>query len=426
MQRTLVKSIAGMVLALPLLSTNARMENVPDAVSASAIAPVALAETTKTMTDALLPPGFTEGLDEFLSDPSNESAALALGNVLLSNRHLAPAAWMFADAVRNDPAKPEALNNLGAALAELAQSDLPEARDSLLSAANALFDRARELDPETAAYHANFGHTARLMDDAGLAGPGLEAAQDALETATELPGALPLHRLHLAEVLKARGNIEGASAVLTQMHKDNPVDPAYLSALTGLAGSAGGQSLLPSDRNYCSINFQCLKTCPTSIIGRIKVVNCEFAQTDAQQACRAGMPYAASYSCDEEFPKYGILIPGLNAGFSVRTPWGGFDVIHQGDRIDYRWSIGRDVPAGKIVPSGVRITTGGSGSWDPSSGHSVGDLRTGISYNLLNRNTVASEAGRYGMTPVYTRVSASARFCGALEAGVYNGAVWSI
>jgi len=37
--------------------------------------------------------------------------------------------------------------------------------------------------------------------------------------------------------------------------------------------------------------------------------------SSAQMACNAGEPYPKNYNGKENLPEYGILIPGLNAGF---------------------------------------------------------------------------------------------------------------
>ncbi|MEM7445068.1 MAG: hypothetical protein AAF414_17235 [Pseudomonadota bacterium] len=393
-------------------------EPAPTTPTANAGDAAAIAASALQQTAPLLPTGFADGLDTFTADPANEGAALTLGNAMLSRRQLAPAAWMFANAVATAPDDPVALNNLGMTLAELAQSDLPNQQAELLDAALRLFDQARQTDPNTAAYQANFGHTARLMEEAGLGGPGLAAAREALETAVTLPDALPLHRLHLAEVLAAEGDLGAASMILADIHRENPIEPAYLIGVQGIGGGTGGQSLPAPDRSYCSINYDCQATCPPSIIGRIQIVNCEIAQQDAQLACQAGQPYAPGYNCDEEFPQFGILIPGLNAGFSVRTPWGGFDVLHQGDRVDFRWTFGPG------LPGGFRPTVSGDGSWNPSTGLSTGDTRVGITYNVMNGNTVGAEAGRYGLPPIFVRAEADSGGS-ELSAGVYNGTVWS-
>jgi len=377
-----------------------------------------LATNAQAAVAPLLPPGFTDGLQPFLNDAANDAPALTLGNQLLSRRQLAPAAWMFAHAVAASPNDPVALNNLGMTLAELGQSDLSSQQADLMASALTLFDQARQIDPSVATYQANYGQTTRLMDAAGLGGPGLEAARQALEAAVGLPDVLPLHRLHLAEVLEALGDLNGAAAVLATLHEENPVHPAYLIGMQGVGGGPGGQSLPAPDRSYCSVNYDCQRTCPVSIIGRIQIINCEIAQQDAQLACQAGQPYAPGYNCDEEFPQFGILIPGLNAGFSVRTPWGGFDVLHQGDRVDFRWSFGPS------FPGGVRPTVSGDGSWNPSSGLSTGDTRIGITYNVLNGNRIGAEAGRYGFPPIFVRADAGTEG-GELSAGAYNGTVWS-
>lgn len=377
-----------------------------------------IAANAQAATAALLPAGFTDGLDGFLSDPANDAPALTLGNVMLSRRQLAPAAWMFAAAVVAAPDDPVALNNLGMTLAELSQGDLSGQQADLMGAALTLFDQARQIDPSAAAYQANYGHTAQLMEAASHGGPGLEAARQALETAVGLPGELPLHRLHLAEVLASLGDLAGAASILAGIHQENPIEPAYLIGMQANGVGGGNQSLPAPDRSYCSISYDCQRTCPVSIIGRIQIINCEIAQQDAQLACQAGQPYAPGYNCDEEFPRYGILIPGLNAGFSIRTPWGGVDVLHQGDRVDFRWTFGPG------LPGGVRPTVSGDGSWNPSTGLSTGDTRVGITYNVLNGNTVGAEAGRYGLPPIFVRAESGIEG-GEISAGAYNGTVWS-
>jgi len=380
--------------------------------------PLQIAGATMAWSETQLPPDFDPGPETFLGDPANERPSLTLGNVALMQRQLIPAAWYFASAVARDPVDPVALNNLGVVLAELDAIDFESgAPGPLLPSALALFDAARGIDPSRAAFHANFGETAYLMDRQGEGGPGLAAARQALETAVGLDDALMLHRLHLAEVLAAQGDTAAAAEILSAIHRELAFHPTYLVGMQR-AGLGGGATAWPQpDRSYCAVNFDCLNTCPPGIIGRVQVINCEIAQQDALLACQAGQPFASTYDCSEELPQFGIAIPGLNSGFSVRTPWGGFDVIHQGDRIDFQFQ------AGPNLPGGFSPQVSGQGSWDPRNGLSVSQFQGDIRYNFLHRNEVGAMAGRYDFPPVFAEGHVGGDT--TLDAGIYNASLWS-
>ena len=102
------------------------------------------------------------------------------------------------------------------------------------------------------------------------------------------------------------------------------------------------------------------------------------AQGSAVLACREGKPFATSYDCRRERPKFGILVPGLDPGFSIVTPFGSIDVVAQGDgRIDT--SIKINTPS----LGGYQAFAEAQGSYLPESGSMTWDYDGGIQYNLF-------------------------------------------
>lgn len=89
-------------------------------------------------------------------------------------------------------------------------------------------------------------------------------------------------------------------------------------------------------------------------------MTCEIENASAQMACQEGKPYPTSSDCSEYFPEYGIMIPGLNAGFSISVPGFSAHVKVNGDgRVDIRVEAGPSI--GPVTPY-VR----GDGHWSPS------------------------------------------------------------
>jgi hypothetical protein len=84
-------------------------------------------------------------------------------------------------------------------------------------------------------------------------------------------------------------------------------------------------------QSTCEVNYDCDNSYSRSIIGRIDFVTCEIPNSSAQMASQAGEVSATTYNCDEQLPEYGILIPGLNFGFSIAVSAFAAYVLINGD-----------------------------------------------------------------------------------------------
>jgi hypothetical protein len=150
---------------------------------------------------------------------------------------------------------------------------------------------------------------------------------------------------------------------------------ALLTAVGNLPASQG--SYQSNIGPTCNVNFRCQEICPKSIIGGIQSVTCEIENSSAQMACQEGKPYPTSYDCSEDFPEYGIMIPGLNAGFSIGVPGFSAHVKVNGDgSVDVRVEAGPSI--GPVTPY-VR----GDGHWSPSGGASFDNFGGGVRVNVL-------------------------------------------
>jgi hypothetical protein len=141
----------------------------------------------------------------------------------------------------------------------------------------------------------------------------------------------------------------------------------------------------------CEVNYACDAKCPKSIIGQIDLVTCKISESSAQSSCRDGKPYARFFDCSAKLPRFGILIPGLDPGFSIVTPWGSFDVVVQGDgKVDFQVKI--------LSPSlgPAQASLGTRGSWEPSRGDLALNMEAGAQINLFNRvSPVMEQANAY-------------------------------
>ena len=125
------------------------------------------------------------------------------------------------------------------------------------------------------------------------------------------------------------------------------------------------------------------------------MVACEIANADAVSACRDGKPYPKGYTCESKLPRFGISIPGLDPGFSIKTPWGSIDVTVQGNgRVDWRASFNTPPVAG------LKGFMGAQGSYQPSTGAANFSLDKGtVQLSLNNSNPVMKHANAYNVGP---------------------------
>lgn len=339
--------------------------------------------------EAALPAGEAEAFGATLQELGPEAAPM-LGHLLYTRRHFDKAAWFFGAGA--GPEDAAALANLGAVLNDL-NANRPETYPmEVLELSGALLERAVVIDTEAAAAWNDLARAATRLAAARGGDPDLAArAADAGRNAVELDPGDPLYWSNLAEALALVGDAEGASKALAEAHQLSPVYPAFLGARARMADM--GVSA-PVTRPYCTVDYRCQELCPRSIIGGLMSVTCEMENASAQMACEAGEPYAPSYNCAEEFPEYGILIPGLNAGFSVSVPGFSAHVIVDGDgtvrvRVEGGPSVG---PVGGYLRA--------DGEFSPNGDVSVTNIGGGVRVSVLNSNAAGGQATAFGHSPL--------------------------
>lgn len=343
------------------------------------------------MLTARFEPGDREDFAAALAgDPQ---AAASLGHLLYARRQIERAAWFFGQAALAEPGNAAVRNNLAALLTEMAVTD-PATHAALLPAALGLAREAVALDPSLAAAQNTLGNAARAS------GQGAEAVA-AGERAVALSPDEPLYWTNLARSRAAAGDTAGAALALARAHALDPNGPAVRYAVAALPGitTPFRQQIAPQ----CGVDFGCARICPGGITGGIMRVTCEMENGSAQLACQEGRPYPTSYNCQEEFPEYGILIPGLNSGFSVSLPGFSAHVLVDGDG-QVRVRVEGGITAGR-----VGLYVGADGRWSPSSGASFDEFRGGVRLNILpgrvgGGSPVDDAAGRWGHPPAHLEI----------------------
>jgi hypothetical protein len=310
-------------------------------------------------------------------------------------RHLAPAAWMYATSVWREPRRVSAITALGVTLVEGAntggKSRAPEAD---LVAAVELQREAVRLMPKAGAVHQNLGTALlRLAQVRGNDRALLEEAAKSLRQAVALDGQRAPHfNVRLAEALALLGDRAGAAAALREAFAANPVDPILMMARQSSLADVPVQGDPPACK---AVDFGCKKSCPQGLTGRMMMVACEIANASAVDDCRAGKPYPTSYNCESKLPRFGISIPGLDPGFSIKTPWGSIDVTVQSNgRVD--WQVSFHTPP----VAGLKGFMGAQGSFQPSTGAANFSVGPGtVQYSLNNSNFLTKYANAYNIGP---------------------------
>ncbi len=313
-------------------------------------------------------PGEVDEFTEVLATAPEGVTGDTFGHLLYTRRHFDRAAWFFGTDALREPEDPTSLNNMAAMLYETYMNDPDAADPAWLAAAHEAARRATELAPDSAAAHNTLGNIARAL------GNGDEAVA-AGERATELAPEEALYWTNLARSREAAGDPDGAAAALARAHQLAPNEAAVRFTTRALPAISGpyGQQL----QNQCNVDFQCEQICPGGIVGGLMRVTCEMESASAQLSCQEGEPYATSYNCQEEFPEYGILIPGLNSGFSIMAPGFTAHVLVDGDgTVRVRVEVG--VNRGRI---GAYV--GADGSYSPTNGASFDEFRGGVRVNIL-------------------------------------------
>ena len=372
----------------------------------------------QTELEAGFEPGEPAAFRDMLATDPDPDQAMVIGQLLYMRRHFDRAAWFFGEAARANPDNASALNNFGALLDETYMNDPAAHPASWIATAVDAVARANELRPGDPGIENNLGRGMYNLSRVDADAADLDAAAAALAHAVEADGDNVVFLTNQALVLDAQGDADGAARALDRAHELSPTHPSFLIANSQVSpatsGAYGGVS-----RNYCSIDYQCAQRCPPSIIGQINRVTCEMENSGANMACSAGEPYARSFNCAEQIPEFGILIPGLNAGFSVASPWGSFAAVVDGQG-NVQWRVEAGPNLGPINPY-IRV----DGGYQPSGGWSVSDTRAGVKVNLVHGNPVGQAVGDYGYQPLYVQAEgSSANQSAEVSAGVYgNGTI---
>lgn len=344
--------------------------------------------------EGVLKDGAPEAFRAAIAGGENETAA-ALGHVFFARRHFDAAGWMFGTQAIADEAHAAALSNYAAMAAEL-HADNPEVFGSDFLMSGLLAARsAVGINPDNPAFQNNLS---RLALDASRAA-GANAVDEAIAAARAAVANKSenvLFLTNLARALEASGESAEAARIMAMAHALAPAHPAFLAASNTMAGNAGYAAASGAvERPYCDVNFRCQEICPKSIIGGLMSVTCEMENSSAQMACAAGQPYPKSYDCREDLPEYGILIPGLNSGFSLAVPGFSVHVVVNGEgAVDVRVEAGVSVgPVGGYVR--------GDGHYSPSNGFSTDNLGGGVRVNLVNGGPAGDLASGLGHPPVH-------------------------
>ncbi|MGH8052263.1 MAG: tetratricopeptide repeat protein [Methylococcales bacterium] len=329
-----------------------------------------------------------------LAEPGASPHA-ALGVVAFLGQNLELATWLYGQGVIANPENDVYLNNFGMLLHEKALLMMPKkqpgsggggsigtpatasamsATDYMILAKESL-EKAVILKSENAAYQSNLGFALLEIWRSNADANALQNAVTTLKKAVLLNPKSATAWAHLAEALAAQKDLAGAADALEKSRALGAFNGALMSA--GLRMPPEVMDEYKKKSQACKVEFQCKANCPKSIIGQINFVTCEMEQSSAQMACEAGKPYAAGFDCSEQIPEFGILIPGLNSGFSFITPWGRLDMTIDGKgNVDYRFKASTSV-------GGVGIGATTRGSWSPESGFSSIEIKPGVSYNLV-------------------------------------------
>lgn len=327
--------------------------------------------------------------------PTAEDAE-ALAIAMLLYRHLEESAYFYALAVERDPGNPALMTSLGALALEMERAGRPLPALGVAEIV-ALQRAALELDPEDPAVLNNLAAALRRQG-------GEAALAEALALQRRAAAADPdddFLNARLAEILMEAGEAAEAREALTRAFL---ADPTSLSVAWTDAESFDGSGVSPAE-SACSVDFRCDEVCPGGIIGRINYVTCEMENASALSACQAGEPFATAFECEAQIPRFGILIPGLDPGFSILTPWGSIDVVVQGDgRVDVRAQV-----RGPAVAGPARAFFSATGSYSPSNGELRVRGGTGVSIGLpATHNAAVDNFNSFGLGPSI-RGNASAR-----------------
>src|SRR5690606_22747974 len=190
-----------------------------------------------------------------------------------------------------------------------------------------------------------------------------------IKRAVDLDPEEPLYWVRRALVAQAPDEPDKALESVFVAHAMSPVVTAALdpSRIDGF---------VEADKPYCEIVCLACDSCPPGIIGELNRITCLMEEQGARLACQAGELFPTSFDCFEGLPDYGILIPGLNAGLSILTPFGELHVSIDGDGVVH-WKAGVKFPAGRLEPGAGAAGTRHVGADRRGHGDPDGPVRQG-------------------------------------------------
>src|SRR5690606_24077284 len=328
------------------------------------LAPAAGAQPLEELIQLLDVPDVFVQYDAMELAGAEEYDVFLLAVAHLMNRQLETAAWLFwQDALRR-PADAMTLSRLGLVLHEMYV--YTGATDpALLDGAIVALRGAAEAAPAEASVLNNLAYA---LSRRGRPEDLSEAAW-LIKRAVELDPEEPLYWVRRALVAQAPDEPDKALESVFVAHAMSPVVTAALdpSRIDGF---------VEADKPYCEIVCLACDSCPPGIIGELNRITCLMEEQGARLACQAGELFPTSFDCFEGLPDYGILIPGLNAGLSILTPFGELHVSIDGDGVVH-WKAGVKFPAGRLEPGAGAAGTRHVGSDRRGHGDPDGPVRQG-------------------------------------------------
>jgi tetratricopeptide (TPR) repeat protein len=340
------------------------------------------ASATKTQMESRLDPQTVQGLQAAVQSLKGDGAIESLGHAFALKGKFEEAAWLYASAVEANPQSAPALTSLGVMLSQgvvpgqgkpLSQQERQQIVD--------LQREARGLDQTSPAIANNLGTSMAALGQMTADRAMIEEGAMLMLSAVQANPQTVLYYVRLAEALRAIGEESAAKKFLEAAFMLNSGHPSLRFA-RGPGGQLEGLPFTASDPKLCEVSYDCEKKCPKSIIGQIDFVTCKIAESSAQSSCQAGEPFARFFDCAAKLPKFGILIPGLDPGLSIVTPWGSLDFVVQGDgTIDFKAKINVAQVGG--VQGGLEAR----GSWDPNHGAIAVNMEEQVQVNLFSQSS---------------------------------------
>ncbi len=335
--------------------------------------------TTRTQMETRLDPQMLQGLQAAIQALQGDGAIESLGHAFALKGKFEEATWLYARAVEANPQSAPALTSLGVMLSQgvmpgqgkpLSQQERQQIVD--------LQKEARGLDQSSPAIANNLGTSMAALGQMTADRAMIEEGAMLMLSAVQANPQNVLYYVRLAEALRAIGEESAAKKFLEAAYMLNSGHPSLRFA----RGPGGALEGLPFDPKLCEVNYGCEQKCPKSIIGQIDFVTCKIAESSAQSSCQAGEPFARFFDCAAKLPRFGILIPGLDPGLSIVTPWGSLDFVVQGDgTIDFKAKINVAQVGG--VQGGLEAR----GSWDPNHGAIAVNVEEQVQVNLFSQSS---------------------------------------